>query len=274
MQDDMGQQAASDLQAKGHHVSFVKCNTTDWLSSVAAFKHAAEFGPNKTLDIAILFAGTDGERKGLVDLAIAAGGDAPTLNDDPLPKPLHRAVDVNLMGVYYSTFLALHYFRIQPEGSSIPSDTKKSLILISSMTGYIDLPYNTGYSVSKYGIRGVFRSIRSQTHKVNARVNNIVPAYLLTPLTQKVHGITSPDQPSKATGYVLPWAPIEYLVDCACHCATNAEVDGRSFAVQPSGFFDMDEDADKGYGGEKYVAMLEKDGFMKIPSLFPGWKSK
>ena len=108
-----------------------------------------------------------------------------SLDSDPTPaRPAHRALDINLIGVYISTYLALHYFRLPSKAGS--ADFKKSLVLISSMTGYMDLPYNTGYATSKYAIRGMFRSIRSMTHKVGARVNNIAPGYVLTPLTKKV----------------------------------------------------------------------------------------
>lgn len=50
--------------------------------------------------------------------------------------------------------------------------------------------------------------------------------YVLTPLTKKVHQIESIDQPSKATGFVLPWTPIEYVVDACGLCATDEGTDG------------------------------------------------
>ena len=127
------------MVSKGQKVSFVKCNTTDWSSSVNAFKHAIRFSPEGSLDNAVLFAGTDGWRSFAV------------------PTPL--------------------------------STRTKSLILTSSMSGYTDLPYNCDFAVSKYGILGLFRSIRSQAHRGDARVNNVVPGYVLTPLTRKVHQI-------------------------------------------------------------------------------------
>ena len=52
--------------------------------------------------------------------------------------------------------------------------------------------------------------------------------YVLTPLTKKVHQIESIDQPSKATGFVLPWTPIEYVVDACGMCAVDEGTDGRS----------------------------------------------
>jgi 5'-hydroxyaverantin dehydrogenase len=257
----MGEKLTLDLTAKGQKVTFVECDTTDWSASVHAFKHAIKFSPEGTLDVAILFAGTDGARTGLVDEVLK--GPEPSLEDNPI-EPKHNAIDVNLLGEYLSTSLALHYFRL-PGGTS----RKKSIVLISSMTGYIDLPYNTDYSVSKYGIRGLFRSIRSQAHRVNARVNNLVPGYILTPLTKRVHQIESPEEPSKATGYVLPWAPIEFVVEACARCAVDDSLDGRALAVMPSGVIDINEDVETGYGGERWVKMLERDGFMNIPSLFP-----
>lgn len=265
---DAGQKLAQKLSAEGQHVSFVECNTTDWSSSTKAFKHAINFAPTKTLDIAILFAGTDGGRASLVDEVLR--NSEPTLDDEPI-RPVTKAVDVNLLGEYMSASLALHYFRLKGTSTSNIKgpQPKKSLVLISSMTGYIDLPYNTDYSVSKYGIRGLFRSIRSQTHKVNARVNNLLPGYVLTPLTKKVHQIDDPSQPSKATGYVLPWAPIEYIVEACARCAVDDEMDGRALAIMPSGVIDIDEEVDTGYGGHKLLKVLEQDGFFDIPSLFP-----
>lgn len=283
MQVELGQALAKRLADEGKKVTFVQCDTTDYQSSVAAFKHAVNFSPTKTLDIAVLFAGTDGERKGLVDQVLQDAG-PPSLDSDPaLPK--HRAIDVNLLGVYLSTYLALHYFRLPPANGKTQS-YQKSLILVSSMMGYVDCPYNTGYGVSKYGVRGLFRSIRSQAHRLNVRVNNLAPGYILTPLTKKVHQIESPEEVSKATGYKLPWAPIEYVVDATCHCAVNESVDGelilfsvcsrlvlnaagRTFAIMPSGFIDQDEDFESGYGGAKYAELMKQDGLTTITSLFP-----
>ena len=266
MQEELGEALTKKLNDAGGHVSFVKCNTTDWDSSVAAFKHAINFSPSKTLDIAALFAGTDGEAKGMIDLIEAVG--PPSLDFAPSKPPL-KAVDVNLYGVYLSAFLALHYFRLP---SPSPQPFKKSLVFVSSMMGYIDLPYNTGYAMSKFGIRGLFRSIRSQAHRFNVRVNNIAPAYILTPLTKKIHKIDDPKEPSKATGYVLPWADIGLVVDAVARCATDEEVDGRSWSVSRSGYVDMKEDVEHGYGGKEYLELLERDGLFDIPSLFPKTK--
>lgn len=233
LQDDAGEKLTAEL---GERTTFVHCDTTDWESSAAAFKHAAHFAPSKTIDVVIPFAGLDGERRGLVDLVLDQP--VPSLDSDPTPtRPAHKAIDVNLIGEYITTYLALHYFRLPPaannnNGPSQQQPHTKSLILISSLTAYMDLPYNTGYATSKYGVRGMFRSIRSQAARVGARVNNIAPGYVLTPLTRKVHRIERPEEPSRATGKVLPWTPIEFVVEACGRCAVDEGVDGE-FSFTP-----------------------------------------
>lgn len=130
LQTELGSSLADKLSSQGHHVSFVECNTTSYPSTLAAFKHAVNFSPSKTLDVCILFAGTDGERAGLVDYVLNNAGE-PSLTQDP-PAPVHRSLDINLLGVYMNTYLALHYFRLPPADGKQQS-FKKSLILISSM---------------------------------------------------------------------------------------------------------------------------------------------
>lgn len=262
---EAGTKLADRLTSQGQYVSFVACDTTDWASSVNAFKHAVNFSPTKTLDVAILFAGTDGAAKGLVDEVLQSP--EPTLDDEP-PPPVTKAIQVNTIGEYMSTSLALHYFRL-PGTSAQASRTKKSLILVASMMGYIDLPYNTDYSVSKFAIRGLFRSIRSETHKVNARCNVFLPGYLLTPLTQRIHKINDPKEPSKATGFVLPWAPVSLVVDACVRCVVDDSLDGRALGIFPSGIVDIDEEIETGYGGKELLQVLERDGFFDIKSLFP-----
>ena len=136
----LGQALASKLRHQGYHASFIHCDTTSWSSSVNAFRHAVNFSPRKTLDVAALFAGTDGEARGLVDIIDDLG--PPVLSDSEedgnvgLGKPPLKAVDVNLYGVYYSAYLSLYYMRLPPATTSSqhPPDkapSTKSLIFVS-----------------------------------------------------------------------------------------------------------------------------------------------
>lgn len=132
VQEERGKELAARLSAEGKHVSFVECDTSDWASSVGAFKHAVNFAPSKTLDVALLFAGMSGAPRSLVDLVNEHP--EPTLEGEPTPQSLPKALDVNLNGVYLNTWLALHYFRLR---SATGSNRKKSLVIVSSLAGYV-----------------------------------------------------------------------------------------------------------------------------------------
>lgn len=178
LQDAEGQRITEQLVSEGCHATYVRCNVTDWTSSVKAFKHAASFSPSKTLDVAALFAGTEGGVGSLTDQVLAAP--VPSLDEDAVPlRPGHRAIDVNLRGQYENAWLALHYMRLP---SKVEAAKKtKSLILTSSMSAYVDMPTHSDYNASKcksthqrvkndlltltliVGVRGLFRGLRHTT---------------------------------------------------------------------------------------------------------------
>ena len=132
--EERGRGLAAGLSAEGKHVAFVKCDTSDWASSAAAFKYAVNFAPSKTLDVAILFAGMSGICNSLVD-AVKEHPE-PTLDGDPSAQSPPRAIEVNLNGVWLNTLLALHYFRL-PSAQGL--NHKKSLVLVSSLAGYVSV---------------------------------------------------------------------------------------------------------------------------------------
>lgn len=94
-----------------------------------------------------------------------------------------------------------------------------------------------------------------------------MPGYILTPLTKKVHQIDDPSEPSKATGFVLPWAGIELVVEACVRCAVDDDLDGRALGIFPSGVIDIHEDVQHDYGGKEILDVLERDGFFDISSL-------
>jgi 5'-hydroxyaverantin dehydrogenase len=147
VQDIPGQRVAHDLNLQGHHVSYVHCDVTDWLSSVLAFKHAALFGPGGSLDVVGLFAGVAGDGGSLTDQVMDAA--EPSLDPGHIPpEPALSAIRVNLEGLYKNAWLALYYMQLPSKmGSRRPFS--KSLILVSSLAGYSDMPGNTDYNASK-----------------------------------------------------------------------------------------------------------------------------
>ena len=141
---EVGERIAQELSDQGCHVTYAYCDVTEWESQVNAFKMAITFAPSKTLDVVAMFAGIGSEAHNLVDHVQAQ---EISLDKDPA-QPSIRPLDINLIGVYYSSYIALHYFHLKPQEQGQPahpngdSETKttKSLIFVSSLAGYIDYP--------------------------------------------------------------------------------------------------------------------------------------
>jgi NAD(P)-dependent dehydrogenase (short-subunit alcohol dehydrogenase family) len=111
-------------------VSFIHCDVTDWASSDAAFRHAAAFGPRRTLDIAVLNAGVGGDKGSIVEQVLAAPG--PSFGPGPLPeRPNRKGSLIMYGGVYDNCWLALHYMRLPAASGS--KDMQKSLIITGSL---------------------------------------------------------------------------------------------------------------------------------------------
>ena len=160
---------------------------------------------------------------------------------------------------------------------------KKSLILVLSLAGYTDSPSNTGYAASKYGVRGIFRSIRSRAHLMNARVNNIAPGYVWTPMTQRFFTEGKTEPPHEPPAGSLPWASIQDVEETVLRCAVDDSIDGKSklyrffclkpadannrnfigrtFAIFPSGPADIFEDLADGFGGKRLVDLMIENGY-------------
>lgn len=90
---------------------------------------------------------------------------------EPPRKPNLKIMDLNLTGVLYTAKLAIHYFRRQP----LDAARDRCLILKSSLAGYVDLPGSIQYNASKFGVRGLMRSLRRSTWSESIRVNLVAP---------------------------------------------------------------------------------------------------
>lgn len=267
LNEEEGKAAQADLTStsKGYHVTFIQSDVTDWTSSVKAFKHAVNFSPRKTLDGAFLFAGLGGDGGNLVTLEQRDNPEV-SLDKDPVESST-KVLDVNLSGVVKSTKLALYYFRLPAakDAPEIVGSEKKVLFLCASLAGYIDYD-STHYCVSKFGVRGLFRSLRVASKLKDSvfTCNVVAPGYTQTPMVTK--GDTSGSR-QEALDYISKlglWAPVENVVAAASLCATRPDaVNGRSFGTWPHGFFDQMEDREEYFGGKTLIEHAEKGGYTK-----------
>ncbi|RMZ89588.1 hypothetical protein DV736_g3201, partial [Chaetothyriales sp. CBS 134916] len=220
--DQGGQRVESEVGGSTAS-QFVHADVTVWEDQLALFKHALSKSPTRRIDIVIANAGVSG-----FDDVFHSNPDA----EDPDPSSLQIA-KINGLGVLYTTKLALHYFRRQFKQDPAAS-ADQLLILQGSLAGYVDLRGAPQYAFSKYGSRGLMKSLRRTEHVHNIRVNYIAPAYIKTPL--------------------LSAAVIDHLENTGIEFATIEDaaravlkLASRAFAVvprswSPAGYVDIDAD--------------------------------
>ena len=82
-------------------------------------------------------------------------------------KVIKKLMDVNFWGTVYCTKSALPYLL----------KTKGSVVGVISIAGYVGLPARTGYSASKYAIRGFLDALRIENLKTGLHVLVAAPGF-------------------------------------------------------------------------------------------------
>ncbi|KIV81007.1 hypothetical protein PV11_08461 [Exophiala sideris] len=221
--ETLGKKAVAEI---GSHSQFVKCDVTNWDDQVQAFDAAVQNSPQKSCDVVIANAGIVGQ------------DDMFTLQDPqgPALKPDLKTMDVNLTGLLYTVKLAIHYFRRQP----IDSSRDRCLILKSSLSGYVDLPGSVQYNASKFGVRGVMRSLRRTSWTESIRINLVAPWYIRTPILGPAVQQYLDD---KGVGFAL----VEDCCRAMLLISTDKTINGRAIGVvsrqhAKEGYMDLDLD--------------------------------
>ncbi|CAI7621264.1 unnamed protein product [Penicillium glandicola] len=94
------------------------------------------------------------------------------------PEPGSELVDVNVNGVLYTSYLAMHYFRRSPESTK----GHRNLILTSSIGGLYPCARSPVYSSTKHALIGFTRSVGERLWEEGVRVNALCPGVVETPL--------------------------------------------------------------------------------------------
>ena len=109
---------------------------------------------------------------------------------------------------------------IEPKQDQPPAEYPKSIPLVCSLAGYHCVPSAVEYTISNYGVRGLPKSMRSETRAAKLRLNVIAPTWIETPLL-------SPDLVTwlKSTG--VQFADVKTAVDAIMVLATHNDIHGR-----------------------------------------------
>ncbi|EEA22674.1 hypothetical protein TMatcc_001516 [Talaromyces marneffei ATCC 18224] len=142
-------------------ISFHQCDVSSWESQAAAFKEVAQ-------------------QQGRVDYVVANAGiteKGDLLEKEAEPsKPVLATLNVNLVGVVYSTKLAVHYIR--KNGST--SSTKGGIICTASNAGIYPFPMAPMYATTKHGVVGLVRSLARPLALEGIQINALAPAVIET----------------------------------------------------------------------------------------------
>ena len=107
-------------------------------------------------------------RFGQIDVLINnAGISMRALFADTDLSVMHRVMDINYWGTVYCTKFALPHLIKQ----------KGSLVGVISVGGYIGLPGRTGYSASKFAVRGFLETLRTENLKTGLHVLIAAPGF-------------------------------------------------------------------------------------------------
>lgn len=239
VRSEAGEAAVRELTSRGLRVQFVQSDVISYSSQVELFKRAINFGEGK-IDVVVPNAGICAEQN-LFDI-IPTG--APNLEDEP-PEPGYSTMDVNLKGVYYSCYLALHYFRLNRDSSFATS-----LILIASLAGYVGFPSSATYSMSKFGVRGLFYGTRDRAAAFNppVRVNLVAPWFIPTAMTaDEMFMASEAGVMMKAMGS----AQLDGVVQAVMHFSADETAHGRAAGIFPQGVHDLGDDLEGGFAGQR-----------------------
>jgi NAD(P)-dependent dehydrogenase (short-subunit alcohol dehydrogenase family) len=207
------------------HHHFLLLDVTNWQSQVDFFREAVKLSPHGGIDAVVANAG-------IVDGVPFFDEPPETLAtlEEP-PKPNLKCYEVNLTGVMYTAHLAIFHLGRNPNSKKAdPSTTPgknqrdRHLLLIGSIASLAPIPTQIQYCVSKHGVLGMFRSMRSTAFMHGTRVNILLPYFIDTP-------IIPPAGRLLLAGGAL--GKPEDVVDAGTRFMADTRIVGRALAIGP-----------------------------------------
>lgn len=114
------------------------------------------------------------DREAPLDLVIANAGIG-TPEDMSLAERAERVFDVNVNGVFNTIHPALELMRERRKGQ---------VAIVSSIAGYIGLPWSPAYSGSKAAVKAYGEALRSRYRGEGVEITVVCPGVVHTPMTE------------------------------------------------------------------------------------------
>lgn len=168
--DDDGKALEAELGDAAHYVHLDVTKDDDWKMAIEATEKM--YGPINLL---------------VNNAGVVAYGPVELME----PADFRKVIDINLVGV----FLGMHF--------AVPSMRRAghgAIINISSTAGMMGYASITAYAASKWGVRGMTKSVAMELGKDDIRVMSIHPGPIRTPMTADFENDITQAQPIKRFG--------------------------------------------------------------------------
>jgi 5'-hydroxyaverantin dehydrogenase len=254
-----GERLQKSLREAGAMVKFVRTDVTDWNSVVDLFRSALEwlnsFEQARSIDHVICSAGVQDKE---VDLTPVPPEDF-LQSKEGTQEPRSLSTRVSIIGSLYTVTAALRYGMGLHKPVSETGD--KSIILLASLAGYTGMTNYTDYTASKWGVRGLFRSLLDERTCTfcPVRVNLVAPYFVATPLT---------------AGYIphleklgVKLADISDVQAAALRLMGDRSIHGRALGVWQGGPIDLGDDFGGSFASDAIRKGIESGALIQ-PSVY------
>lgn len=233
--DKKGRALVDEVRQKtgNNNLHFIHVDVTNWQNQVDFFHQAIKLSPSNGIDSVVANAG-------VTDTMNPPFFQPLDLDADTPQPPNLKCLEVNLIGLTYTTYLAQYYLARNPNSAIVdakaepaPERRDRHLLLLGSIASLGALPGQPLYNAAKHGVLGLFRSLRSTAVVGGLRINLLCPYFIDTPLIS-------------AEGRILlagsAMGKPEDVVEAGTRLMADTRIIGRSLVVGPKVKFSKDNE--------------------------------
>ena len=240
---EKGEELETTLREAGLKVKFIQVDVTDWESVTSLMRQALlwlqTLGSDRTIDHLICSAGVSGAE---LDLSPVSPEDFFQHDQTPAKAPESRSIQISIVGTLYTVAAAQKIGM----GLHLPESElgDKSITLLGSMAGYTGISRQSDYTASKWGVRGLFRSLLNDQTSATCpvRVNLIAPYFVATPLSAHIA--------PKLQEMGVKLAEIDDVRDAGLRFIYDQSIHGRAVGIWEGGAADLGDDLGGDYSSQ------------------------
>ena len=251
-----GEDLEKTLLDAGLQVKFIQVDVTDWASVTNLMRESLVWlktlGQDREIDHVICSAGVAGAE---LDLSPFNPEDF-LQRDQTAPKaPDSRSIQISIVGSLY-TVAAVRKFAM---GLHRPHSEvgDKSITLVASMAGYTGFAPQSDYASSKWGVRGLFRSLLNDQTSATCpvRINLLAPYFVATPLSAHII--------PKLQEVGVKLAEMNDVRDAALRLICDKSIRGRAVSIWEGGPVDLGDDLGGDYGSHVIRSKFDEDAMLR-----------